>query len=145
MCAVPLQLGAQGEGDHAQSILGLFGGSAEGGSTVVRPRHQTPGRDQRGEAAVLQIPQTSFPPPLLTSPLFQTLVSFLLPGHGRLRSQIEEVLDLPLIQQQAENGALDISQLSQFIVWMMGSLCAPSRDEDIQKLKQITEIVPLLK
>ncbi|MEQ2205705.1 hypothetical protein XENOCAPTIV_010280 [Xenoophorus captivus] len=41
----------------------------------------------------------------------ETLLSFLLPGHGRLRSRIEEVLDLPLIQQQAENGALDISQL----------------------------------
>ncbi|XP_030587766.1 T-complex protein 11-like protein 1 [Archocentrus centrarchus] len=81
----------------------------------------------------------------LLAEIKETLVSFLLPGHGRLRSQIEEVLDLPLIQQQAENGALDIGRLSQFIVWMMGSLCAPSRDEDIQKLKQITEIVPLLK
>ncbi|XP_013886109.1 T-complex protein 11-like protein 1 [Austrofundulus limnaeus] len=75
----------------------------------------------------------------------ETLLSFLLPGHGRLRSQIEEVLDLPLIQQQAENGALDIGQLSQFIVGMMGSLCAPCRDEDISKLKEITDIVPLLK
>ncbi|MED6241046.1 hypothetical protein ATANTOWER_020102 [Ataeniobius toweri] len=75
----------------------------------------------------------------------ETLLSFLLPGHGRLRSRIEEVLDLPLIQQQAENGALDISQLSQFVVEMMGSLCAPCRDKDIKKLKQITEIVPLLK
>ncbi|XP_004569440.2 T-complex protein 11-like protein 1 [Maylandia zebra] len=81
----------------------------------------------------------------LLAEIKETLLSFLLPGHGRLRSQIEEVLDLPLIQQQAENGALDIGRLSQFIVWMMGSLCAPSRDEDIQKLKQITEVVPLLK
>lgn len=75
----------------------------------------------------------------------QTLLSFLLPGHGRLRTRIDEVLDLPLIQQQAENGVLDISQLSQFIVEMMGSLCAPCRDEDINKLKEITDIVPLLK
>uniref|UniRef100_A0A8C6PBN7 T-complex 11, testis-specific-like 1 n=1 Tax=Nothobranchius furzeri TaxID=105023 RepID=A0A8C6PBN7_NOTFU len=75
----------------------------------------------------------------------ETLLSFLLPGHGRLRSRIEEVLDLPLIQQQAENGALDIAQISQFIVGMMGSLCAPCRDEDIDKLKEITDIVPLLK
>ncbi|KAM4553256.1 T-complex protein 11-like protein 1 [Fundulus diaphanus] len=75
----------------------------------------------------------------------ETLQSFLLLGHGRLHSRIEEVLDLPLIQQQAENGALDIGQLSQFIVEMMGSLCAPLRDKDIRKLKQITEIVPLLK
>lgn len=81
----------------------------------------------------------------LLAEIKETLLSFLLPGHGHLRSRIEEVLDLPLIQQQAENGALDISQLSQFIVGMMGSLCAPSRDEDINKLKEITDIVPLLK
>lgn len=83
--------------------------------------------------------------PSLVCPLLQALLSFLLPGHGRLRSRIEEVLDLPLIQQQAENGALDIGQLSQFIVGMMGSLCAPCRDEDVNKLKEITDIVPLLK
>lgn len=77
--------------------------------------------------------------------LLQTLLSLLLPGHGRLRSRIDEVLDLPLIQQQAENGALDIRRLSEFIVGMMGSLCAPCRDEDINKLKEITATVPLLK
>lgn len=75
----------------------------------------------------------------------QTLLSFLLPGHGRLRSRIDEVLDPPLIQQQAENGALDIGRLSQFIVDMMGSLCAPCRDQDIEKLREITDMVPLLK
>ncbi|XP_067358356.1 T-complex protein 11-like protein 1 [Channa argus] len=81
----------------------------------------------------------------LLAEIKETLLSFLLPGHGRLHSNIEEVLDLPLIQQQAEKGALDISGLSQFIVGMMGSLCAPCRDKDINKLKEITEIVPLLK
>nr|XP_020460100.1 T-complex protein 11-like protein 1 [Monopterus albus] len=81
----------------------------------------------------------------LLAEIKETLLSFLLPGHGRLRSHIEEVLDLPLIQLQAENGALDISGLSQFIIGMMGSLCAPCRDEDITRLKEITDIVPLLK
>ncbi|XP_008309380.2 T-complex protein 11-like protein 1 [Cynoglossus semilaevis] len=75
----------------------------------------------------------------------ETLLSYLLPGHGRQRTRIEEVLDLSLIQQQAENGALDIGQLSQFIIGMMGSLCAPCRDKDINKLKEITDIVLLLK
>ncbi|KAK7891981.1 hypothetical protein WMY93_023944 [Mugilogobius chulae] len=81
----------------------------------------------------------------LLSEIKEILLSFLLPGHGRLRSRIEEVLDLPLIQQQAEKGALDIGQLSQFIVGMMGALCAPCRDDDINKLKEITDIVALLK
>lgn len=81
----------------------------------------------------------------LLAEIKETLMSFLLPGHGRLQSRIEEVLDLPLIQQQAEKGALNIGQLSQFVVGMMGSLCAPCRDDDIHKLKEITEIVPLFK
>ncbi|NXT00035.1 T11L1 protein, partial [Jacana jacana] len=75
----------------------------------------------------------------------ESLLSFLLPGHTRLRSQITEVLDLDLIKQEAENGALDISKLVEFIVEMMGTLCAPARDEEIKKLKDINEIVPLFR
>ncbi|XP_077372529.1 T-complex protein 11-like protein 1 [Festucalex cinctus] len=75
----------------------------------------------------------------------KTLLSFLLLDHSHLRSRIEEVLDLTLIQQQAEKGALDVGALSNFIIEMMGSLCAPCRDEDVGKLKEITEFVPLLK
>lgn len=75
----------------------------------------------------------------------ESLLSFLLPGHTRLRSQITEVLDLDLIKQEAENGALDISKLVRFVIGMMGTLCAPARDEDIKKLKDIHEIVPLFR
>ncbi|XP_072291280.1 T-complex protein 11-like protein 1 [Eucyclogobius newberryi] len=81
----------------------------------------------------------------LLAEIKETILSFLLPGHGPLRSRIEDVLDLPLIQQQAEKGALDIGQLSQFIVGIMGTLCAPCRDDDINKLKEITDVVHLLK
>ncbi|XP_010008381.1 PREDICTED: T-complex protein 11-like protein 1 [Nestor notabilis] len=75
----------------------------------------------------------------------ENLLSFLLPGHTRLRSQITEVLDLDLIKQEAENGALDIAKLVEFVIGMMGTLCAPARDEDIKKLKDINEIVPLFR
>ncbi|NXX87585.1 T11L1 protein, partial [Centropus bengalensis] len=75
----------------------------------------------------------------------ENLLSFLLPGHTRLRSQITEVLDLDLIKQEAENGALDISKLVEFVIGMMGTLCAPARDEEIKKLKDIHEIVPLFR
>ncbi|XP_010902389.1 T-complex protein 11-like protein 1 [Esox lucius] len=81
----------------------------------------------------------------LLAEIKETLLSFLLPGHGRLRAQIEEVLDLPLIRQQAENGALDIDKVVMFVIGMMGSLCAPSRDEEIGKLREIRDLVPLLK
>ncbi|XP_030644282.1 T-complex protein 11-like protein 1 [Chanos chanos] len=81
----------------------------------------------------------------LVGEIKETLLSFLMPGQGRLRRQIEEALDLVLIQQQAENGALDISKVAQFIINMMGAFCAPCRDEDIRKLRDITDIVPLFK
>ncbi|MGH0133243.1 UNVERIFIED_CONTAM: hypothetical protein FKN15_005620 [Acipenser sinensis] len=73
----------------------------------------------------------------------ETLLSFLLPGHSRLRKQINEVVDLDLIKQEAENGALDINKVVEFIISMMGTLCAPARDEEIRKLRDITAIVPL--
>uniref|UniRef100_A0A8C0ZUI3 T-complex protein 11-like protein 1 n=1 Tax=Castor canadensis TaxID=51338 RepID=A0A8C0ZUI3_CASCN len=81
----------------------------------------------------------------LVGEIKETLLSFLLPGHTRLRNQITEVLDLDLIKQEAENGALDISRLAEFIIGMMGTLCAPARDEEVKKLKDIKEIVPLFR
>lgn len=81
----------------------------------------------------------------LVGEIKETLLSLLLPGQERLREQIEEGLDLSLIQQQAENGALDIGRVAPFIIGMMGAFCAPSRDEDVRKLHDITETVPLLK
>ncbi|XP_008065351.1 T-complex protein 11-like protein 1 [Carlito syrichta] len=81
----------------------------------------------------------------LVGEIKETLLSFLLPGHTRLRDQITEVLDLELVKQEAENGALDISKLAEFTIGMMGTLCAPARDEAVKKLKGIKEIVPLFR
>ncbi|XP_036424005.1 T-complex protein 11-like protein 1 [Colossoma macropomum] len=81
----------------------------------------------------------------LVGEIKETLLSFLMPGQARLRGQIEEALDLSLIQQQAENGALDIGKVAQFIINTMGAFCAPCRDEDVRKLRDITDIVPLFK
>ncbi|MBN3294099.1 T11L1 protein, partial [Polypterus senegalus] len=75
----------------------------------------------------------------------ETLLSFLLPGHNRLRNQINEVLDLELIKQEAENGALDINKVAEFIIDIMGTLCAPARDEEVGRLRNITSVVPLFK
>ncbi|KAI2648437.1 T-complex protein 11-like protein 1 [Labeo rohita] len=84
-------------------------------------------------------------PPSYGHAVTLTLLSFLLPGQSRLRGQIEEALDLSLIQQEAENRALDISKVAQFIIDMMGTFCAPCRDDDIKQLRKITDIVPLFK
>ncbi|XP_032894642.1 T-complex protein 11-like protein 1 [Amblyraja radiata] len=81
----------------------------------------------------------------LLSEIKETLLSFLLPGHTRLRNQINEVLDLDLIKQEAENGALNIPKLADFIIGMMGTLCAPIRDEDIRLIRNIVDVVKLFR
>ncbi|XP_073460571.1 T-complex protein 11-like protein 1 [Aquarana catesbeiana] len=82
---------------------------------------------------------------ILMGEIKEILLSFLLPGHTRLRNQINEVLDLELIKQEAENRALDIPKLANFTIRMMGTLCAPARDEEIRKLRDINEPVPLFR
>lgn len=82
---------------------------------------------------------------ILLGEIKEALFSFLLPGHTRLRNQINEVLDLELIKQEAENRALDIPKLAEFTIGMMGTLCAPARDEEIRKLRDIKEPVPLFR
>ncbi|XP_072277985.1 T-complex protein 11-like protein 1 [Pyxicephalus adspersus] len=82
---------------------------------------------------------------ILLGEIKEALFSFLLPGHTRLRNQISEVLDLELIKQEAENRALDIPKLAEFTIGMMGTLCAPARDEEVRKLRDIKEPVPLFR
>lgn len=82
---------------------------------------------------------------ILLGEIKEALISFLLPGHTRLRNQISEVLDLELIKQEADNGVLDIPKLANFTIGMMGTLCAPARDEEVRKLRDIKEPVPLFR
>ena len=70
-------------------------------------------------------------------------MELLLPHHQRLRANIDEVLDLDLIQQQAEHGALDFRHYAGFIVDKMASLCAPVRDELVLSLRDVTDVVTL--
>ncbi|XP_064599145.1 T-complex protein 11-like protein 1 [Liolophura sinensis] len=75
----------------------------------------------------------------------EKLLSLLLPQHVRLRAQIEEVLDMELIKQKMEKDAFDIHYYSGYVIDTMAKLCAPIRDENIQKLRTVTEVVPLFK
>ncbi|XP_038126492.1 T-complex protein 11-like protein 1 [Cyprinodon tularosa] len=73
------------------------------------------------------------------------LQSLLLPGHVRLRSQLDEVLDMDLIQQQVQHGALDLHRLAGFVINTMASLCAPVRDPEVMALRDLKEPVELLR
>lgn len=82
---------------------------------------------------------------VLLGEIKESLLLLLLPGHTRLRSVIEEALDLQLIAQEAQNGALDFPRLATFILDTMGSLCAPARDDDIARLRTVSGVVPLFR
>ncbi|XP_044530167.1 T-complex protein 11 homolog [Gracilinanus agilis] len=75
----------------------------------------------------------------------EILLSLLLPRQNRLKNQIEEVMDMELLKQEADHGALDVSHLSTYLLSMMTMLCAPIRDEEIQKLENISDPVQLLR
>ncbi|XP_041638568.1 T-complex protein 11-like protein 2 [Cheilinus undulatus] len=73
------------------------------------------------------------------------LQSLLLPGHVRLRAQLDEVLDMDLIRQQVDHGALDLHRLSGYIINTMAALCAPVRDPEVRVLRDLQEPVELLR
>ncbi|XP_022065618.2 T-complex protein 11-like protein 1 [Acanthochromis polyacanthus] len=73
------------------------------------------------------------------------LQSLLMPGHVQLRSQLDEVLDMELIQQEVDHGALDLHRLAGFIINTMASLCAPVRDPEVRALRDLKEPVELLR
>ncbi|EPY73265.1 t-complex protein 11-like protein [Camelus ferus] len=75
----------------------------------------------------------------------EILLSLLLPRQNYLRNEIEEALDMDLLKQEAEHEALDVPHLSNYILNLMIRLCAPVRDEAVQKLESITDPVQLLK
>merc|ERR1719383_219046 len=61
----------------------------------------------------------------------------LLPQHQRLRKQIDEVLDMDVIRQQVDAGTIEPYAYTAFILDLMSKLCAPARDEDITRLRQL--------
>uniref|UniRef100_A0A8C9R5R3 T-complex protein 11-like protein 2-like n=1 Tax=Scleropages formosus TaxID=113540 RepID=A0A8C9R5R3_SCLFO len=73
------------------------------------------------------------------------MLSLLLPAHTRLRAELEEALDMALIRQQAEHSALDLHRLGSYVVSTMASLCAPARDPEIHKLRNLSDPVDLLR
>ncbi|XP_076598320.1 T-complex protein 11-like protein 2 [Chaetodon auriga] len=73
------------------------------------------------------------------------LQSLLLPGHVRLRAQMDEVLDMQLIQQEVDHGALDLHRLAGYVISTMASLCAPVRDPEVRALRDLKDPVELLR
>ncbi|XP_019594275.2 T-complex protein 11 homolog [Rhinolophus sinicus] len=75
----------------------------------------------------------------------EILLSLLSPRQNRLRSEIEDALDMDLLRQAAERGDLHVPHLSKRILNMVTLLCAPVRDEAVQKLENVADPVCLLR
>ncbi|XP_014218558.1 T-complex protein 11-like protein 1 [Copidosoma floridanum] len=75
----------------------------------------------------------------------ESLDELLLPHNARLKETINQVLDVDLIKQQAENGVLDFSHYSQYVTSIMAKICAPVRDEKIEEIKRCTDVIDTFK
>nr|CAG4648622.1 EOG090X04Z9 [Polyphemus pediculus] len=82
---------------------------------------------------------------ILLEEIKEWLLSLLLPHQTKTIQEIQGNIDIDLIKQQVENGTFDLKHYSQYIISLMGRLCAPGRDEKIRELTTLTDVVPLYK
>ncbi|XP_023215903.1 T-complex protein 11-like protein 1 isoform X1 [Centruroides sculpturatus] len=97
------------------------------------------------QSQLLEVPPNYSQAMVLLKDVKEGLLSLLLPHHTRIKTQICEVLDIDLIQQQVEHDALDFQHYAQYVLSIMSSLCAPVRDARIRELMTVIEILPLFK
>ncbi|XP_033216068.1 T-complex protein 11-like protein 1 isoform X2 [Belonocnema kinseyi] len=82
---------------------------------------------------------------VLLKEIKETLDELVLPHHKKIRENINEVLDVDLIKQQAEKGVLDFQHYAGYVISMMSKVCAPVRDEKIKELSQSTDVIETFK
>ncbi|XP_065213030.1 T-complex protein 11-like protein 1 [Planococcus citri] len=74
-----------------------------------------------------------------------SLMNLLLPRHTKLKQRIDEFLDTELIKQQTEHGTLNFKSYADFVISVMGQICAPVRDDHIKKLATMTDVVQIFR
>lgn len=75
----------------------------------------------------------------------QMMLDLLTPQHVRLNDEIESLLDIDLLKQQAEKHCLDVRNLLESIVELLGRMCAPSRDGLVTNLREEKDNVNMLR
>ena len=65
--------------------------------------------------------------------------TLVLPHQTTLKSQIDDAIDLETIKRRLEAKEADPRQYTQYFLDMMASLCAECRDENLAKLRTITD------
>lgn len=69
---------------------------------------------------------------------FQTILT---KNNQKALDRINEILDEAVIKQQAEQKTLDFRAYANFVTHVMSLACAPVRDEQVSKLKDIEDVV----
>ncbi|VDN01583.1 unnamed protein product [Thelazia callipaeda] len=85
----------------------------------------------------------------LAIPLFgeikKRIINLLTPEQVRLISEVEGLLDVDLLKQQIENKCLDVRQLFESVLELLRRLCAPIRDEVVDGLRKLTDLIDMLR
>ncbi|XP_053949078.1 T-complex protein 11-like protein 1 isoform X1 [Anastrepha ludens] len=66
-------------------------------------------------------------------------------NNTRALQHINEILDIDVIKQQAEEGVLDFRAYANFVIHLMAKSCAPARDELVRQLTEIEDVVDTFK
>ncbi|VDO40469.1 unnamed protein product [Onchocerca flexuosa] len=82
---------------------------------------------------------------ILLDDIKKMILNLLTEQHVRLRSEVECMLDIDLLKQQAENKCLDVRQLFENIVELLSRLCAPARDKLVNDLREKVDNVDMLR
>jgi len=82
---------------------------------------------------------------VLLADIKEAFQSIFLENNKKALDKINEMLDTDLIKQQAEQGVLDFKAYSNYIIHIMSMACAPIRDEQVAKLKEVEDIVDSFK
>lgn len=64
-----------------------------------------------------------------------------LANNKKVLEHICEVLDPVIIRQQAEQGCIDFRAYAKFVIDIMSKSCAPIRDEQVERLRHIDDVV----
>lgn len=82
-----------------------------------------------------------------TMKLVEEIKDRLLEIAGRRKTSIhaliEETMDMELYRQQAESNTFDLWSVGSFIIDMMFKTCTPAREEEIRKLRDISDLTKL--
>uniref|UniRef100_A0A915B0L5 T-complex protein 11-like protein 1 n=1 Tax=Parascaris univalens TaxID=6257 RepID=A0A915B0L5_PARUN len=63
----------------------------------------------------------------------------------RLLSEVESHLDETLLKQQLERGCIDVARLSAYLVDLLSRLCAPCREEQLNKIRNAKDLIETLR